>query len=333
MSTKKITALTELSSAPAATDMFPVVDVSDTTDASSGTTKKITATNIGKALGIGAGNTTAEPMKINTSSGKIGIGTNVPLDYLHLSTAAGAGISLSRADNPTTSGERLGELNFSASEDSGSNWGTGAQIKAFATESWAHGSAQGSELRFYTTDNTTATLDQRVTIDQAGNLLVGGTATPASSTGNLCLFNNTAPSGSVSNGIVLYAEDVSTSELRVRDEAGNVTTLSPHNFDMLEEKSDPMAWAYYAKNVFVGKEISVDMMKVIRAVEKLTGETFIKVRDIDASEKLDWDEEEQKKVDASKQELADYKKRKKEGNDTEEKPEVYKKKPKPSWLK
>ena len=74
MSTKKITALTELSAAPAATDMIPVVDVSDTTDASSGTTKKITATNIGKGVGVGAGNTTTEPVKIDTSNGRLGVG-------------------------------------------------------------------------------------------------------------------------------------------------------------------------------------------------------------------------------------------------------------------
>ena len=78
MSTKKITALTELSAAPAATDMIPVVDVSDTTDASSGTTKKITATNFCKGVGIGAGTTAAEPVKIDMSNGRMGIGTGSP---------------------------------------------------------------------------------------------------------------------------------------------------------------------------------------------------------------------------------------------------------------
>ena len=74
MSTKKITALTELAAGPAATDMIPIVDVSDTTDAATGTTKKITATNVAKGIGIGAGTTTAEPMNINTSNGTVGIG-------------------------------------------------------------------------------------------------------------------------------------------------------------------------------------------------------------------------------------------------------------------
>jgi hypothetical protein len=51
MADAKISALTELAEAPAAGDLFAVVDVSDTTDAASGTTKRITAAN----LGVGAG--------------------------------------------------------------------------------------------------------------------------------------------------------------------------------------------------------------------------------------------------------------------------------------
>ena len=114
--------------------------------------------------------------------------------------------------------------------------------------------------------------------------------------------------------VQLYAEDVSTSELKVRDEAGNVSTLSPHNFELLGERSETMAWSYAAKNVFVGKEVAVDMMKVIRSLEKLTGETFIKIRDLSKSEILDWDAEEKKKEDLRKQEIAEYNKKKAEDN-------------------
>lgn len=51
MPNAKITALTELAVAPAAGDFVPIVDVSDPTDHASGTTKKISATNL---LGGGA---------------------------------------------------------------------------------------------------------------------------------------------------------------------------------------------------------------------------------------------------------------------------------------
>ena len=51
MADSKITALTALTAADPVNDMFPVVDVSDTTMAASGTTKKISVNNILGASG------------------------------------------------------------------------------------------------------------------------------------------------------------------------------------------------------------------------------------------------------------------------------------------
>lgn len=115
----------------------------------------------------------------------------------------------------------------------------------------------------------------RATFDTSGNLLLGGSSSPASAASSLAIFNGTAPTGSVTNGCVLYAEDVSSSsELKVRDEAGNVTTLSPHNFSLIPEgASEDMAWAYYSEKG--GKRINVDMLKLARMVEKLTGEKLV----------------------------------------------------------
>lgn len=45
MASAKISSLTALAVAPAAGDLLAIVDISDTTDAASGTTKKITTTN------------------------------------------------------------------------------------------------------------------------------------------------------------------------------------------------------------------------------------------------------------------------------------------------
>jgi hypothetical protein len=74
---------------------------------------------------------------------------------------------------------------------------------------------------------------------------------------------------------VLYTEDVSSSsELKVRDEAGNVTTLSPHNFSLISEgPSEDMAWSYYSERD--GKRINIDMLKAIRVLEKLSGEKLV----------------------------------------------------------
>lgn len=96
----------------------------------------------------------------------------------------------------------------------------------------------------------------------------------------IAIFNSTAaPSSSVTNGVLLYAQDVSSSsELRVRDEAGNVTTLSPHNFSLIPAgASEPLAWAYYAERD--GVAINVDMLKLARLVERLTGEQLVYIRE------------------------------------------------------
>jgi hypothetical protein len=112
-------------------------------------------------------------------------------------------------------------------------------------------------------------------ITTAGNWLIGGTTAPASATRALALFNGTAPSGSVTNGVVLFAEDVAaSSELKVRDEAGNVSTLSPHNISAIPGgPSEAMAWAYYSERD--GRSINVDMLRAVRLIEKLSGEQLV----------------------------------------------------------
>ena len=132
MSTKKITALTVLSTTPASGDLLPIVDISDTTDASSGTTKSITAATIHKAAGIGAGNTTAEPVKVDTSNGRLGVGTNAPGSVCEI---AAAGVpfevnstdsnanKITLADNGTARGYigATSTLPFIASDSSGNH--------------------------------------------------------------------------------------------------------------------------------------------------------------------------------------------------------------------
>jgi hypothetical protein len=138
--------------------------------------------------------------------------------------------------------------------------------------------SSGQHLWFTAASGTagdTISFTQALTLDANRNLLLNGTAAGASSVGTLTIFNGTAPTGSVTDGVILFAADVSaSSELRVRDEAGNVTTLSPHNFELIPEgPSEDMAWAYYSEKN--GKKINVDMLKLARMVEKLTGEKLV----------------------------------------------------------
>ena len=93
--------------------------------------------------------------------------------------------------------------------------------------------------------------------------------------GSLSIKNTTSvPTDGPTDGIYLFAQDVSSSsELKVVDEAANVTVLSPHNFSICGGPSEDMAWAYYSENK--GKKINVDMLKLARLVEGLSGEKLV----------------------------------------------------------
>ena len=66
----------------------------------------------------------------------------------------------------------------------------------------------------------------------------------------------------------IYAKDDSgSSEVHVKDEAGNVTKISPHN--------TAGEWEYYSKNSITGKTVRVNMEAMIKDIEKLTGKNYI----------------------------------------------------------
>lgn len=116
-------------------------------------------------------------------------------------------------------------------------------------------------------------------VQNDGNVRLGSSSAPASATNTLTITNGTAPTGNVTNGVALYSEDVSASaELKVRDEAGNITTLSPHNFSLIPDgPSEEMAWAYYSEKD--GTAVNVDMLKLARLVEELTGEQLVYIQE------------------------------------------------------
>jgi len=85
MADVKITALTALTAADPANDVIPIVDVSDTTMAASGTTKKISVNNILGASGTATlasatitGDLTVRTNKLFVNATNVGIGTLTP---------------------------------------------------------------------------------------------------------------------------------------------------------------------------------------------------------------------------------------------------------------
>jgi hypothetical protein len=97
MADSKITALTALTTADPATDMFPVVDVSDTTMAASGTTKRISINNIlacsptatlASATITGDLTVDTNVLKVDTSNNRVGINTASPTVALEVAGSA-----------------------------------------------------------------------------------------------------------------------------------------------------------------------------------------------------------------------------------------------------
>ncbi len=66
----------------------------------------------------------------------------------------------------------------------------------------------------------------------------------------------------------IYAKDVSSSsKVFVREEDGTATRISPHN--------DAGEWEFYSYNKKTGKKVIINMERMIRKLEKYTGEKFI----------------------------------------------------------
>jgi len=188
----------------------------------------------------------------DSTNKRLGIGTSSPSTTIHGTAAGSVATFVSTGYSAST---------LTITDPDGSTQITNAQIKALAQPMVINADASYIGLQ---TGGV-----ERVRISAAANMLVNGTADPTSAVGAVGIFNGTAPSASIANGTILYSEDVTaSSELKVRDEAGNITTLSPHNFSKLDKPSEDLAWSYYSEKD--GKYIAVDMAKAIRTIEQLT---------------------------------------------------------------
>lgn len=145
------------------------------------------------ALGSYAGNNTA-PSNGLIVSGNVSIGTlstvgtsqfTVKSTSSNDQTAAftsnvagssgGAGmVGYLDANTAVVNGDRLGYLFFGGATDSSHTVSRPSGIASFADENWS-GSALGSDLRFFTTSNTTTSRNERVRIDNSGNIGIGST--------------------------------------------------------------------------------------------------------------------------------------------------------------
>lgn len=165
------------------------------------------------------------------------------------------------------------------------------------------GTAGAKQLRFYYNAGFASPI-----LVVGANVGINATSFGTSAAGVLGIKNGTAPGSSPADMVHLWAEDVSSSsELRVRDEAGNVTTLSPHSDPLFPlDPNEDLFWNHRAVNVFTGIEAHIDMIGMIRAVEALTLQQFIYTQDLPPAEKEDWDANEQAKFVQSATKIAEW---------------------------
>jgi hypothetical protein len=144
-----------------------------------------------------------------------------------------------------------------------------AIVDLFASE--AHSASnRGGGINFQTI-NTGASSGPTVKLEIMDNVTVknpkAATTAALAVEGSIRLKNTSNPSNETDSAHIFAKDDGSTSEVYVRDEAGNETKISPHN--------QSGEWEYYSKNVNTGKVFRVNMESLIKEVEKLSGKTFI----------------------------------------------------------
>jgi hypothetical protein len=230
----KITALTALTAADPANDMMPIVDVSDTSMAASGTTKRISINNIlacsptatlASATITGDLTVDTNTLFVNSSTNRVGIGTVSPLTNLHVGSGAGLnglGVGLSRGATTNFYEAYDGTKSFLAGTDSsqaGVKVGSLSNHSLFLVCNNTLG-LQIDPLGVYTFfDGAGGT---RMTLNSSG--LGIGTATFGTSAARvLAIANGTAPTTSPAGIGQLYVE---AGALKYRGSSGTVTTIA-----------------------------------------------------------------------------------------------------------
>ena len=178
------------------------------------------------------------------------------------SSTAGPVIKLDRHSSSPTDADYLGQIKFVGENDADQSI---VYAKMTAKILDASDSSEDGIIEFAHIKNGSQTITGRWRSDSLQ--LLNDTNLRVS--GHVELGVLDSDPSTTANFAHIYAKDDSASaEVYVRDEAGNVTKLSPHN-----EKGN---WEYFSRNTITGKTVRVDMEEMIKDIEKLTGKKYIK---------------------------------------------------------
>ena len=178
------------------------------------------------------------------------------------SNSAGPVISLKRNSSSPADADYLGQIKFKGENDNDQEVNY-AKITGKILDA-SDGSEDGI-LEFAFMKNGSQNISGRFRSDSLQ--LLNDTSLRVSGHVELGVLSGD-PSGTTDHAHIYAKDDSSSAEVFVRDEAGNVTKLSPHN-----EKGN---WEYYSKNVKTGKVVRIDMEEMIKDLEQLTGKKYIK---------------------------------------------------------
>ncbi|MEM8896944.1 MAG: hypothetical protein AAGC85_02525 [Bacteroidota bacterium] len=203
-------------------------------------------------------------------AGKVGVGTANPSSLLEVSGNTAVPLSLTRTSaNPVymqfnNSVQEIGKIGDGIPE-AHPNYDFGLFAKGtegVAAAGYKFGVYTGAEgsrkLNLFLSDGGALGLGTnlpKAKLDVAGGMVFSTDGAKV-----------TGQSGLYVNGGELFAFDAS----------GNSTTISPHNFSLIKEgASEEMAWSFYSQKG--PKSINVDMAKLARIVEQLSGETLVHI--------------------------------------------------------
>ena len=193
---------------------------------------------------------------IDEDNGRVGMNTSTPQEQFHIH---GNNATL-RLGNGNNTGEHSVKLELSEQADSSGNMNYGFSVGY-------NGSSNDFEIRRYQNGTTGTNI---MTINRSSDVATFSNDVRISNHLALNCNGTTDPSGSrpLVNHAHIYSKLVSGhAELFVQDSNSNVTQISPHNPEG--------EWQYFSKNIKTGKVVRINMEKMIRKLEEITGESFM----------------------------------------------------------